>query len=232
MMLRRVKSLVAKRIQLKLASLANDRGIKFLLRLHEKLQFFTMGVIKVDERAEGGIHPKHWVTDFHQFFVDHISASDAVLDIGCAYGHVADKISRKAKYVKAVDIRPDAVEAAKEQFSRENLTFEVCNFLEMPTDEKFDVVIMSNLLEHVDDREECLRKAAMLGNKLLIRVPAADRDWMVAYRRSLGLEWRLHVDHRLEYTEDVLRKELERFGLRVTELFCRWGNYCCVAVPI
>ena len=48
--------------------LPEKRGIKFLLKLLDKLYFFTLGVIKINTGYRDGIHPKHNVTNFHNFF--------------------------------------------------------------------------------------------------------------------------------------------------------------------
>ena len=41
-----------------------------------------------------GIHPKHRLTRYHEFFVDRIGEKARVLDIGCGYGEVARAIAR------------------------------------------------------------------------------------------------------------------------------------------
>lgn len=228
-MIRFLISHLIRKMQKRLAFLSDNRGIKLLLRLQGILHSLALGTIKISERAKGGINPKHWVTDFHNFFLDNIKPSDTVLEVGCAYGHVANAIAKKAKHVTAIDIRSEAIEKAKQHFKRNNLSFLSNDFFDFADEEKFDIVILSNVLEHINERQSFLKKAAALGEKLLIRVPSFDRDWLVPYKKELGLEWRLNKDHKLEYTEDILRQELNRSGLAIENLFCKWGNYCCVA---
>jgi SAM-dependent methyltransferase len=228
-MISRLKACLRRTTQKRLAFSPDRRGIKSLLRLHDRLYFFTLGTIKIYEKSKGGIHPKHWVTDFHNFFVRNVEPSDSVLEVGCAYGHVSSAVAEKAEHVVAIDIRPEAIEEAKGQFNRENLVFACSDFLSFPEEDKFDVVILSNVLEHIEERIPFLRKASRIGKILLVRVPAFDRDWLVPYKKSLGLEWRLNRDHKLEYTERELREEIEKAGLKINRIFCEWGNYCCIA---
>ena len=61
-----------------------------------------------------------------------------------------------------------------------------------------------------------------------MKVPAFDRDWMVAYKKSLGVEWRLSMDHRVEYTEALLKKEILNSNLKIQQIQCKWGYYYCV----
>jgi SAM-dependent methyltransferase len=224
-----LKSKVSGSIQKILARQKNSRGIKFLLTLQDKLYYFTLHVIKLSEESKGGNHPKHWVTDYHRFFTDAISPSDTVLEIGSAYGSLAYAVSQKAKRVTALEIRQEAVAVARQRYVKDNLIFVHNDFFKFPDEQYFDAVILSNVLEHIEDRVGFLRKAASLGNKLLIRVPAFDRDWLVPYKQSLSLDWRLNKDHKTEYTEETLKGELSSAGLRIEDFFCKWGNYCCVA---
>jgi hypothetical protein len=52
-------------------------------------------------------------------------------------------------------------------------------------------------------------------NKFLIRVPMFEREWLVPYKRELGIEWRLDLTHRIEYTEGELRDELLNAGMNI-----------------
>jgi len=91
----------------------------------------------------------------------------------------------------------------------------------------FDVVVVSNVLEHLTDRAALMRRWAEWygAARFLIRVPAFDRDWRVPFKRDLGVEWRLDVTHETEYTVASLREELREGGLEVEELVANWGEY-------
>ncbi|MBI4346960.1 MAG: class I SAM-dependent methyltransferase, partial [Elusimicrobia bacterium] len=146
-----------------------------------------------------------------------------VLDVGAAYGHIATALAAKVKIVTAIEPRADAVPRARLERPRENVTYVVGDFLVHRFDERFDVVVAANVLEHIRERPAFLAKCAALADRLLVRVPAINRDWLVPYRRELGLEWRLHPDHEIEYTEATLRAELQQAGWRVTRCFTTYG---------
>lgn len=209
-----------------LAARPDRGGIKFLLRLHDRLYYFMLGVIKASEE---GIHPRHRLTDAHQFFLDRVGPGDRILDVGSAYGHIAATLAGKAKAVTGLERRPEAVARARAQFMAENLAFEVGDFFDFRPAERYDVVVAGNVLEHVRDRQAFLRKCAALADRLLVRVPAVDRDWLVPYRRELGLEWRLHPDHQTEYTEATLREELTAAGYVVSVCRTTYGALHCAA---
>ncbi len=209
-----------------LATRPDRGGIRFLLRFHDRLYYFMLGVIKA---SEAGIHPRHRLTDAHQFFLDHVGPGDRILDVGSAYGHIAATLAAKAKAVTGLERRPEAVARARAEFAAGNVAFEVGDFFEFRPAERYDVVVAANVLEHVRDRQAFLRKCAMLADRLLVRVPAVDRDWLVPYRRELGLEWRLHPDHQTEYTEATLREELTAAGYVVSVCRTTYGALHCAA---
>src|SRR5438128_9146961 len=62
--------------------------------------------------ANGGIHPKHRLMNYAQFFVDEVSPEDTVLDIGCGRGTVAARVAEKARTVLGVDLEPKNIDHA------------------------------------------------------------------------------------------------------------------------
>lgn len=203
-----------------LAGRPDRGGIKVLLRLHDRLYYFMLGVIKA---SEAGIHPRHRLTDAHQFFLSHVGPGDRVLDVGSAYGQIAAALAAAATAVTGLERRPEAVARARAEFTAENLAFEVGDFFNFRSAERYDVIVAANVLEHIRDRQAFLRKCATLADRLLVRVPAVDRDWLVPYRRELGLPWHLHPDHEIEYTAETLRAELEAAGYVVRHTSTSYG---------
>jgi hypothetical protein len=98
----------------------------------------------------------------------------------------------------------------------------------------FDVLVLSNVLEHIDRRPErlALWREWYRPRRWLIRVPAFDRDWRAPFKKELGVEWRLDVTHETEYTRDQLERELAQAGLVIDELIVNWGEYWCSAKDI
>lgn len=96
---------------------------------------------------------------------------------------------------------------------------------------RFDVIILSNILEHLDRRIEILDylNRQFRPREFLIRVPLLQREWLVQYKMELGIEWRLDLTHKIEYTEDELCKELEKAGLFLKRVSVKWGEMYAVA---
>jgi len=75
-----------------------------------------------------------------------------VLDIACGEGYGANLIAQTAKTVVGVDISKEAIDFAKEQYPRTNLSFLQGSVETIPIDgvKIFDVVVSFETIEHVD----------------------------------------------------------------------------------
>lgn len=180
---------------------------------------------------ENGVHPKHRLTGYHQFFIDNVSSHDTALDIGCGHGFLAYDVSTKAKHVTGIDINQDYIATAQRLHRRPNLKFILGDATTCKFTVTFDAIILSNVLEHINDRVSLLKKIRPLSNKLLIRVPMIDRDWLPLRKKELGVEYRLDTTHQIEYTENIFRQELAAAGLKISQLNVRFGEIYCVASP-
>jgi SAM-dependent methyltransferase len=181
---------------------------------------------------EGGVHPKHRLTRYHDFFVDRVRPGERVLDIGSGKGELAhDLVVRAGASVLGVDHDPSHLAFARAQFAHEQLEFRSGDVLEELPHGHFDVVVMSNVLEHLGPRVEFLRRVSTSATPraLLIRVPLYQRDWTVALKAEVGLPSYWDPDHETEYDESSFRKELGEAGYDVPELLVRWGEIWAVA---
>ncbi|MFC1907125.1 class I SAM-dependent methyltransferase [Chloroflexota bacterium] len=174
--------------------------------------------------AEEGIHPKHRLTNYHQFFVDSVDSQDAILDIGCGNGFLTYDVAKKARNVTAIDLNKDNIELARRNFSKDNIKYICGDAAQFDFEEKFDVVILSNVLEHLDNRCDFLLKLKKLANKFLIRVPVLNRNWLTYYKRELGVEYRLDLTHKIEYTLESLQQELEKAGMSIERASIQFGE--------
>jgi SAM-dependent methyltransferase len=183
---------------------------------------------------DGGVHAKHRLTRYHDFFVDRVRPGERVLDVGSGKGELAhDLVLRSGATVVGIDSDPNHLAFARERFVHERLEFRDGDVLAGLPEGHFDVVVMSNVLEHLAPRVDVLRRivASATPSQVLIRVPVYARDWTVPLRAEVGLPSYWDVDHEVEYDPEGLCTELGEAGLRVTELILRWGEIWAVAEP-
>lgn len=212
-------------IGLKTQSLNDQSAIGFLLTLDNYI-YSLSGNQAI--RYGQGVHTKHKHLNYHQFFKDRIPEGSKVLDIGCGYGALANSLSSVPNItLYGIDIDQKNVEKARKLFPKSNLVFQQGDVYKDLEDKHFDVVILSNVLEHLENRAQLLKTVFQKTsfNKILIRVPAYNRDWRVPLKQELGLEWRLDPTHFIEYTEETLRAELQAADLDVVFLSSQWGEF-------
>lgn len=175
-----------------------------------------------------GVHPKYKLTKYADFFLNNISPENSVLDIGCGIGYVAYIISEKAKKVTGVDIENKNISVAKNKFARNNLNFIAADATTYDFNEKYDAIILSNVLEHIDERVKFLSGIKNLAPKILIRVPMINRDWSVLYKKELGAKYLSDDGHFIEYTIDSFQEEMEKAGLKIESYSIQFGEIWAV----
>ena len=185
----------------------------------------------INERAMAlgeGEHPKHRLTDYHGFFAAHVNPGNRVLDIGCGYGAVARSIAQHVPgaQVTGVDIEPGNVAQARAADNPANLNFVEGDATKAFPDGAWDVVVLSNVLEHIDDRPGFLTKIreTLQPGQLLIRVPLFERSWHLPMRREVGANIFSDPDHRIEHTRAEFETEVAAAGLEIVELRTPWGE--------
>lgn len=215
-----------------LSSVANAKsskeGLIYLLGVERHLYFLTGS--KAGEYGEG-IHPKHVHTKYHDFFVERVSAGEHVLDIGCGIGALASDIVKTGAIVTGIDLSKPNIDIAKSRYTASNLKFICGDALSDLPDARFDTIVLSNVLEHIEYRAPFLKNiiSSIRPGRFLIRVPMYERDWRVPLMEEVGIDYRLDDTHFIEYRKSEFLDELSQAGLKVTSIDYIWGEIWCEA---
>lgn len=195
--------------------------VKSTLKLHN---FFYSLSSFLSIKNELGLHPKHRLIDYHKFFINNIEAKDIVLDIGCGNGALTFDVAQKSKKVIGIDLSGNNIDFARKKYSAKNIEYICGDALKNLPTENFDVIILSNVLEHIENRVEFLKKIKNISPKILIRVPMINRDWITLYKKELGVEYRLDKTHFIEYTIESFQDELEKVDLKAYNYTIQFGE--------
>lgn len=202
--------------------------LNLMLNTHS-IAYYYSGVL-ASFRGDG-IHPKHRIIKYKEWFLDNIEPNWVVLDVGCNTGMMPEVMSSKANFVYGIEIICKLIEEAKRKRQKENIKFicaDATTFDYSPL-KPIDCITLSNVLEHIEYRVEFLENLIKQvkwndKKKFLIRVPMIDREWIAVYKKELGLEYRLDNTHYTEYTYEAFEKELSQAGVNILNHHIRWGE--------
>ncbi len=188
----------------------------------------------VNERALAhgrGEHPKHRLMRYHDFFIERIGEGDRVLDVGCGYGAVARSIARARPGATIVGLDHDKGRLAQARGADNpgNLSFVEADATRQVPPGPWDVVVLSNVLEHIADRIGFLKALIETtgAGRFLIRVPLFERDWKLPMRREVGANYFSDSDHKIEPMREEFRVETAAAGLEIDEMILLWGEIWC-----
>ena len=142
-------------------------------------------------------------------------AGPALLDIGCGSGWLARQCSQHGARVTASDLAPRGVAGARSRFP-DAASFIVADAYHMPMrSESFDAIILSEVLEHLEEVESALSEVRRLlrpGGRAVVTVP---------FRETIVNHLCIHCNHNTPANAHIhsfdkgLLKRLEASGLSV-----------------
>ncbi len=202
-----------------------NTGLKQLFLIKDKLD------LVINERAlvlGDGVHPKHKLTNYHNFFIENINNGENVLDIGCGYGAVSKSLanSKNKSQIVGIDYDDQKLDQAMENNSYKNLKFMNLDATKSIPTGNWEVVVLSNVLEHIQNRTLFIKKIIKNSkcNKMLIRVPMFERSWEIPMRKKLGINYYSDNDHKIEHTLIEFKKEMYESEVHIENLYTIWGE--------
>ena len=133
-----------------------------------------------------------------------------VLDLGCGDGSFIAECSRQLKgEFEGSDISEAALEIARKNVP--GIRFFQLDLMAGVPDRKYDAIVLSEVLEHIEDDEFVLKAIAPYTRHVVISVPGGP---VGNVDRRYG--------HFRNYTDNLLPEKLERCGYDVVTCF-RWG---------
>ncbi|MCA9444966.1 MAG: class I SAM-dependent methyltransferase [Candidatus Omnitrophica bacterium] len=137
-----------------------------------QMQLDTRQLSGTLDRSKEQLIPGHdsdyWL-EFHLTFYRFAEqlCGGQVLDIGCGYGYGSNHLARIADHVTGIDYHTPAIDFAKEKYQRDNLTF-LQHDANKPLpfeDDTFDLIVSSEVLEHIANQEALIQEVKRVGKK-------------------------------------------------------------------
>lgn len=140
-----------------------------------------------------------------------------LLDVGCGTGDYSIKLAKLGFYVTAFDFSEYAIKKAVsncKELGIENVNFQLDDITKFNTNKKFDVILISEVLEHIDNDLEIFKKYTNFINEegfILCSVPFDPALWSQEDE---------HAGHIRRYDRNRINLLLEASNFQITDWFC------------
>lgn len=201
-------------------------GVRSKLRLYLDLEWIFDRLAMEESFRYYATNDHPFRVHAHRFLLRRIGSGSIVLDLGCNAGDLTMVIATKALEVVGVDHDEEVISRAKKASQASNLSFHYTDALAFlrSTEKRFDTLILSHILEHLDEPEEFLRDHKDHFEQIYIELPDFDKTYLNHFRVELGSKLvYTDDDHVREFDRDELRELLERCGIRIVEAEYRFG---------
>lgn len=172
-----------------------------------------------------------------EFVERHLKPEMRVLDLGCGNGVLTAFMAERCKAVTGIELNAANAAAARTRTQAQpNVTIveqEARAFLEN-SDETYDVLFLSHILEHLDAPAEFLASVLPYVQEVYVELPDFEKTPLNAYRKRQGMSLvYTDDDHVTEFDRHELRSLLEQSGLQIVEADYRYGHqfYWCRKQP-
>jgi len=175
-------------------------------------------------------------TQATNFLERHLRSDHTVLDLGCKYGVITAAIAPRVKQVVAIDHDAAAIAIAGRDNARPNVEYVHADALAYlsTSQQSFDVLLLSHILEHLDQPAAFLRSFAPFFRQVYIELPDFEADFFGHYRSALGSTLNYtDADHVSEFDREELAEIVASSGLEVVDSEFRFGlqRLWCVFTP-
>ena len=145
-----------------------------------------------------------------------------VLDVGCGVGSLSLYLVKRGLKVDGIDISKKAIQLCKEYAKQknldENVRFLVSGFYNLKTKDCYDLIICSEVLEHLENDSKALLKLKTLLTKdgiLIITTPSLNAP---LFKLGLAKQFDKRVGHLRRYSTSLLSDLAKKSGLEIIEM--------------
>ena len=119
-----------------------------------------------EERGSSGFRPRY------RLFIDWIDRNDRILDIGCGDGYFGELlVKEKGVVYQGIDIAETAVQKARHR-GLDVRTMDIEKDLHTIPDKHYDIVVISEVIEHVVHAEDILKELKRIAKKgVIVSIP-------------------------------------------------------------
>ena len=181
-------------------------------------QFYTEGGYyksNPDWHQEGSKYKADLVLEFIKKFQ---LPTGLLVEVGCGAGEVLAELAKSlpaSSVLKGYDISPQAIQIAAKKATLQ-LSFYLDDYTQL-NEPKADLVLVLDVVEHVDDVYSCLRRLRDKGRTFIFHIPL-DMSCRTLLKPHVLLQQRTDVGHLHYFTEETMLWMLRDVGFNVEYL--------------
>lgn len=178
------------------------------------------------KKSPYSIHPKHYLpSPWHYWYLPYLLPNDTVLDVGCANLMHTVQISKNCHFVIGFDLKINLLNKAYAFMKDGNANIIPLFCVDANQnwairDNSFKVVIMLDVLEHLNNPQHCIKEIYRVleeNGSLLISIPNKNTSWK-NLRKNVGLFAYSDPDHKQEFSTTEITQILSDKGFSIAKI--------------
>jgi SAM-dependent methyltransferase len=153
------------------------------------------------------------------FLLDGVPASCSLLDIGCGKGYIMKQLQTKTNNILGVDYNKEDIEYLAQHLPHPDIKVicdDIFNYMAKLEGVYFDVIVLSHVVEHIDEPEPFLARLVDKAKTFYIEVPDFESNYQNAYREKLGTDLVYSdADHVSEFRREDMEEMFKKLHLRI-----------------
>jgi hypothetical protein len=150
---------------------------------------------------------------------------ESVCEVGCGSGEILVQLSSKLPNVNflGVDISQDAINIAKAKETSQ-IRFELRDVTNNQFDQFFDLILVIDVIEHIENYFKFLRDVRPLGRYTMFHIPLDMYMWSL-FRENMLIQSKERVGHIHVFTEDFIKSVLKDCGYKIIDRLYTEPNF-------
>lgn len=143
-----------------------------------------------------------------------------ILDIGCGAGTLSLYVANKGHNVLGLDISSKAIKEclkSKKALGLNNVAFRTLDFLAMKTKNKYDAVLFTEVIEHLEDGGKALGSIHNLLKPSGIMILSTPLDTAPLHRLGVTKKFDREVGHLRRYSFEEIQEIVRKSGFKIIE---------------
>lgn len=155
------------------------------------------------------------------FLTKKISKGERVLDLGCGTGNVILKLLPYTENIVGIDRNQISLNAAKQKIDNPSIKLvcdDIFNYMNEHPSEHFDIIILSHILEHLDNPKDFLNNVLSFGDFFYVEVPDFNSSHLNLLRKYLNTDLiYTDIDHVTEFDRKGIQAIFKELNLNILD---------------